>query len=287
MSRWPLLDRRHILLLGGAWLLGSCTSRHGARGPAANEAREAAARPPALPDNGGALLYTVQRGDTLSAISRRSGLSVQAIIAANRLDSPAITSGQLLHLPGITALQADPFSLPGDDDPAPPAPLIAGYRLVSRSAWTKEPVRPNHIKMGAVQRITVHHTSEHGRMSRMSDVDIVRLIERYHRDERKWAAIGYHYLVGHDGQVFEGRPASIQGAHTRSNNSNNLGISMIGDFNTTQPSAQQVSTLEALLDDLRRRHGVPKRLIFGHRDLSPSVCPGKHLYAWVQQYKKR
>ncbi|MEZ4682828.1 MAG: LysM peptidoglycan-binding domain-containing protein [Caldilineaceae bacterium] len=44
--------------------------------------------------------YTVQRGDTLSAIARRYNISVQALINANGLTSTTIYVGQTLVIPG-------------------------------------------------------------------------------------------------------------------------------------------------------------------------------------------
>lgn len=167
-----------------------------------------------------------------------------------------------------------------------PGPITGnGYTLVPRRAWTSQGVKGNNNPMGTVTRITVHHTGEHGTWDDLPDSEIVQRIERYHRDEKGWAAIGYHFLVGKDGKVYEGRPAKYQGAHTSTQNENNLGVSVIGDFMRKPPSARQLSALKAFLDDKRGEYGVGRGRIYGHRDLHPSQCPGDALYAWVKQYK--
>lgn len=57
---------------------------------------------PAAPGSAG--LYTVRRGDTLLKIGRRFGVTVQALIAANNIDTPdRIMAGQTLNIPGTTA----------------------------------------------------------------------------------------------------------------------------------------------------------------------------------------
>ena len=140
--------------------------------------------------------------------------------------------------------------------------------------------------MGRVKKITIHHTGEHGKMASMSDIDVVRVIERYHRNERKWAAIGYHYLIGRDGRVYEGRPSRYQGAHVRANNPNNIGISMIGDYHRKQPSVRQLATLAKFVEEQRVKYRLSRSNIYGHRDLGQSICPGDRLYGWVQQYKR-
>jgi N-acetylmuramoyl-L-alanine amidase len=169
----------------------------------------------------------------------------------------------------------------------PPAETVAGngYTLVPRKAWTSLPVKSNHNPMGTVTRITVHHTGEHGSWDNLPDTEIVQRIESYHRNEKDWAAIGYHFLVGKDGRVYEGRPAQYQGAHTSTQNENNLGISVIGDFMNRPPSSRQLAALKAFLDDKRSEYGVGRGRIYGHRDLHASLCPGDALYAWVKTYK--
>lgn len=181
---------------------------------------------------------------------------------------------------------------PPPEPPAPmpepdiPAPVRGGYVLVPRSSWTKKPIGSNHQPMNGVTRITVHHTGEYAAWADISDVEVVTRIDRYHREDRRWSAIGYHYLVGKDGRIYEGRPAKYQGAHTLSANENNLGISVIGDFQQRLPTAAQLAALSSFLDDQRSRYRVAKTRIYGHRDLHKSICPGNALYAWLGKYKK-
>jgi hypothetical protein len=160
-----------------------------------------------------------------------------------------------------------------------------GYTLVKRSAWTSQGIKGNNNPMGTVTRITIHHTGEHGNWADISDTEIVKRIDRYHTNEKKWAAIGYHYLVGKDGRIYEGRPVAYQGAHVSTQNENNLGISVIGDFTDRLPTDRQLSALRSFLDDQRRLYGVGKGRVYGHRDLHPSLCPGEALYGWVRRYK--
>lgn len=73
---------------------------------------------PAAPGSAG--LYTVQRGDTLVKIGRRFGVTVQALIAANNIETPdRIMAGQTLNIPGTTA-KSPPETPPAPSPPASP-----------------------------------------------------------------------------------------------------------------------------------------------------------------------
>ncbi len=260
--------------------------------------------PPNQPAQGlvtNGIWYEIVDGDTLSAIARKSGVSINEIVAANNLKSTLLIPHEKLWLPGTNTIGPDPLAAQtapdedhvpesrDDDDPGvgnlPRAPG-KGYVLVKRSQWTRVAPRSDARAIGKVTRLTVHHTSEHGGLVGIPDIEVVKRIENYHRNGRKWCAIGYHYLIGKDGRVYEGRPANLQGAHVLSENENNIGISMIGDFNEKLPNAQQMSALQSFLDDTRKRYGVPKSRIYGHRDLNRSKCPGDVLYNWLKRSYK-
>ena len=142
--------------------------------------------------------------------------------------------------------------------------------------------------MGPIRRITLHHTGEHLSSSDISDPELIRRIEHHHRENLGWAAIGYHYLIGKDGTIFEGRPPHLQGAHCGGDaNRNNLGITLIGEYDTVLPPPAQLRALERLLASERARLGIPPREVHGHRDWRNTVCPGDRFYAWITAYRRR
>ncbi|MFC6662065.1 lytic transglycosylase [Deinococcus multiflagellatus] len=106
-----------------------------AQGPAAVQAQGLPAAP--------ALTHTVQAGDTLFALARRYGVSVDALLAANGLSSGAVVrTGQVLVLPAgaqasavASAAPAAPVSVPA---PAP-RPGVQGSPFVPGA---RRPVRP-------------------------------------------------------------------------------------------------------------------------------------------------
>lgn len=226
---------------------------------------------------GTALIYRVRKGDTLSLLSRRSGLSIQEIVRVNRLRSNTLEVGQRLEFPGIRELGPDPLAIEEDD--------IARYKLISRAEWGALPIKPNHDRMKFVSRMTVHHTHEIPGMMDRNDRDIVKAIARYHRNTLRWADIGYHYLIGRDGYVYEGRPVFAQGAHARGvNNLNNLGVAVIGDFNEHLPQRVQLEALESFLEAMQAKYQIPGNKVYGHYQFVNTACPGKALKSWLNSY---
>ncbi len=172
---------------------------------------------------------------------------------------------------------------PALNRPGPEAPLA----VVRRAQWGARPLRPNHDPMADVARLTLHHTAMEEELRDRDDAAAVRAIQAFHQDGRGWADIGYHWLIGRDGRVYEGRPLGVQGAHAGgSNNVGNLGVSVIGDFSARLPEPPQLHAVRAFLARAVRRHGLGPASVFGHRDFKATACPGDALYAWLLERKQ-
>lgn len=101
-------------------------------------------------------------------------------------------------------------------------------------------------------------------------------IRRWHKEERGFADIGYHFVVRLDGRVECGRRLSVAGAHCRGHNSRSVGVCYVGGIGSdgrpadTRTPAQRQALL-GLLTSLRRR--FPSATIHGHRDFAAKACP--------------
>ena len=76
--------------------------------------------------------------------------------------------------------------------------------------------------MRQINEIILHcSATREGKAFTLADID------RWHR-ERGWKGCGYHYVVGLDGVVEEGRSMEEAGAHCAGRNSSSIGICYIG-----------------------------------------------------------
>jgi len=62
-----------------------------------------------------------------------------------------------------------------------------------------------------------------------------------------WWDIGYNYLVGEDGNVYEGCGWDHVGAHVRYYNYVSLGFSVIGDFSKRLPNKAALDVVKQLI----------------------------------------
>jgi hypothetical protein len=152
--------------------------------------------------------------------------------------------------------------------------------MMPRAWWTK--YGPNGAKlnpMAGVNRITVHHeghtpvwfTDDRSTRERMEQVRGV------HTRDRKWADIGYHYIIDRAGRIIEGRSVAYQGAHVSQQNEHNVGVMLLGNFEQQSPSQQQLLSLQTTLRFLMAKYRVPTNRVYTHRELGPTVCPGRNL----------
>ncbi|WP_063832826.1 N-acetylmuramoyl-L-alanine amidase [Labrenzia sp. DG1229] len=108
----------------------------------------------------------------------------------------------------------------------------------------------------------------------------VSTIRQWHLD-RGWRDIGYHYVIGLNGEIWPGRPITQRGAHVRGHNTGSIGICYVGgvtndgrlapkDTRTPDQKTALLSLIRSLLTDYPQIE-----TICGHRDF-PAVkkaCP--------------
>lgn len=139
--------------------------------------------------------------------------------------------------------------------------------------------------MRKINKIIIHcSASEFGNAQR---------IREWHL-ERGWSDIGYHYVINNgkvfkddkinqrvqDGFIEKGRDDSTVGAHTQGQNSNSIGICLIGNKDFTK---EQFDSLDTLLKSLLKVYNLTKNDVYGHYNFSSKTCPNFD----VQEFMKR
>jgi hypothetical protein len=125
--------------------------------------------------------------------------------------------------------------------------------------------------------IAVHHSYPF-----LRDSATMLQIQEAHQDSRRWADIGYHYGIGADGTIYEGRDIRVRGANVENYNWGTAGVVLMGDFEQEAPTEAQLIALHTLIAwltaTLRCTH------LAGHSDFNPRTqCPGDNLRILLDQ----
>jgi len=123
--------------------------------------------------------------------------------------------------------------------------------------------------MRRIDKIIVHCTATpQGRKVTVRDVD------RWHK-QRGWKGIGYHYLIGLNGEIWEGRKEWQVGAHVAGFNRYSIGVAYVGGLVNGKPAdtrtPEQKKSLLKIIRELKSRYHGAK--VYGHRDFANKACP--------------
>uniref|UniRef100_A0A3P9IF44 Peptidoglycan-recognition protein SC2-like n=1 Tax=Oryzias latipes TaxID=8090 RepID=A0A3P9IF44_ORYLA len=152
--------------------------------------------------------------------------------------------------------------------------------IVSRLQWGAAAPKQKEALKGSAQRVVIHHTALQNCRGLADSKEHLVSIQSMHMNQRGFDDIGYNFLVGGDGTVFEGRGWGVMGAHTKGHNHDSLGIAFMGNFNSDKLSEEGLlSVKRLLLFGVSQSYIHPKFVLCGHRDLASTQCPGDNLYA--------
>ena len=204
------------------------------------------------------------------------GLHVDAIDSIRNLQWTAVVPGD----------RGDEPAADDDDEGTQVFPIrseLRGLGIVTREEWGARSTRCSSAD--SKYRMAVHYTVTPSENPEQR----VRAIQQYHMDSRGWCDIGYHFLVGIDGSIYEGRPLHLRGAHVGGQNTGNIGISFIGCFHPSgcgswgppHPPEVMIDAGGRLLGTLSNLYGIALNTdrVRGHRDYpgTSTNCPGDYL----------
>lgn len=90
-----------------------------------------------------------------------------------------------------------------------------------------------------------------------------------------WSGIGYHFYIRKNGEVYQGRPIDMIGAHTQGNNYCSVGVCFEGNYEIEKEMpVLQFEAGKELISYLKKLY--PSAEVKGHRELQSTACPGKY-----------
>lgn len=159
-------------------------------------------------------------------------------------------------------------------------------RIVTRNEWLAQPPREklDDLKL-PVHKVIIAHTATEECTTQSACTYRVRFIQDRHIGAENYGDIGYNFLIGGDGNVYEGRGWLKVGAFLRGQNSKSEGIAFIGDYRHITPTKAQMEVLDALLaNGTRSGYLTPDFRLHGACQLQATESPGRLLYTELKKH---
>lgn len=159
-----------------------------------------------------------------------------------------------------------------------------------------------------IKKIFIHHTAElssdlnkDGVIDQEDEKMVMRNDYYFHSLVRGWGDIGYNYVVGSTGTIYEGRAGGdrVVAAHAVWRNISSIGISTMGNFEEENMQTPQYTGLANAIGYVAKKYsldplgdslfyGQTASTVLGHRDSeeAATACPGKNLYAKLPDLRK-
>jgi len=163
-------------------------------------------------------------------------------------------------------------------------PLLGKPAIVPRAEWEAAPPLPGY-KTHHPDRITLHHEGV-GYYGEPPAPVFIKRIQTWGMQDKGWADVPYHFLIGVDGTIYEGRPIELVGeTNTSYDPTHHILISVLGNYEKQKPSRVQLAVVINLMTWLCQQYSISPEKIKGHQDYCPpgeTVCPGKYLYKYLR-----
>ncbi|XP_075042016.1 peptidoglycan recognition protein 1-like [Mixophyes fleayi] len=146
--------------------------------------------------------------------------------------------------------------------------------IITRTDWRAKKSECTDILTTPVKYVIIHHTEGASCDSiNTCSAEVSNIQNDDMKRPREWCDIGYNFLIGEDGEVYEGRGWTTQGNYTESYNSISISIGFIGDFTDHPPNSTALFAAEHLIAcGMYKRYISKCYILKGLRDVDDTTC---------------
>jgi len=175
--------------------------------------------------------------------------------------------------------------------------MVTKPLVVSRSEWGARPPQSGYSNMPYYNKLTLHHSAGFSAENLEEGIAQMQAIQIFHQDVRGWSDIGYHFVIDKAGNIYQGRPETVMGAHTSGANTGNIGTCVLGCYHPpasddyfcydelSNVSNESIIKLFAWVSDT---YNVQPNVLKGHRDyydFAYTSCPGDNLWSLLPEIR--
>ena len=164
--------------------------------------------------------------------------------------------------------------------------------IISREEWGAEDPKGSYSYHPYFDKLTLHHAACCSADNLEEGKSQVYWIQDFHQNGRGWNDIGYHFLVDRAGNIYQGRPETVIGAHVGDANTGNIGVCLLGCYHPPEASCFQTITPESrqsiveLFSWVSDTYGQNPTVLLGHRDyFGTTACPGDNIWIELPRFR--
>ncbi|XP_012262798.2 peptidoglycan-recognition protein 2-like [Athalia rosae] len=157
--------------------------------------------------------------------------------------------------------------------------------IISRNQWgARQAVSVNYLIV-PIPYVVIHHTAGRSCTQFSECAQAVADIQAQHMSGNGWHDIGYTFLIGGDGNVYEGSGWTREGAHTLGYNKKSVGIAFMGSYQDNNASQSMMDAAHKLIA-CGKEKGVLRSSVrvIGARQAGATISPGLALYNQIQSW---
>jgi hypothetical protein len=156
--------------------------------------------------------------------------------------------------------------------------------IVSAEQWGSKPQPIPDERQHTPKYITIHHAGVDW-TAKTAPEQFVRNMQGWGQREKNWPDLPYHFLIAPDGRIFEGRPLKYEPeSNTKYLLQGNIGVEMMGNFETQRPTQAQLQSCVDLVAWLAQDLRIEMENVRGHKDAAPqqTSCPGRDFQRYLE-----
>lgn len=163
------------------------------------------------------------------------------------------------------------------------SPRVKKPPIVTRAEWGGGPSSGTEHRHFP-SRLTIHHEGSPKPLTPDQDPSkLLRNLQVWGWNEKKWPDVPYHFLIDLDGNIYEGRdPLKAGDTNTTYDPTGHLLVTAMGNYELQAPTQKQIDAFCDLIAWACDYYGIDPSTIAGHMDyVRYTDCPGRYLYPYV------
>ncbi|OWF54189.1 peptidoglycan recognition protein-like [Mizuhopecten yessoensis] len=155
----------------------------------------------------------------------------------------------------------------------------------SKAQWGGKTTAKYENMKKKVSIVFIHHTVLSHCSTGPDCVHAVKKVDELHRGSFGWDDIGYSFLAGEDGRIYQARGWDRVGAHTIGFNKIAISICAMGNFMLQAPDQKLLDAIQSHLDcGVVSGKLEPDYKLYGHRDAIDTESLGDFLYDIIKTW---